>query len=79
MLCKRCEGQGRTNGTRRRSDEACRMLTCERCGAAILMLAGVVVGVGDATLAGLARFGLADTGRPLLEPGREGRDRCAAS
>ncbi len=47
------------------------MMTCERCGAAILTLGGVVVGVGDETLASLARFGLAMTGDPLLEPKRE--------
>ncbi len=47
------------------------MMTCERCGAAILTLGGVAVGVGDETLASLARFGLAMTGDPLLEPKRE--------
>jgi hypothetical protein len=46
-------------------------LTCHRCGAAILMLQGVAVGVGDETLAHLARFGLASNGQPLLEPARE--------
>ncbi len=46
------------------------MLTCERCGAAILTLEGVAIGVGDDTLAHLARFGLAATGDPLLEPKR---------
>jgi hypothetical protein len=48
------------------------MLTCEQCGAAILTLEGVAVGVGDDTLAQLARFGLASTGKPLLERRREG-------
>jgi hypothetical protein len=43
-------------------------MTCERCGAAILTVAGVAVGVGDDTLAALARFGLANTGQPLLAP-----------
>jgi len=45
--------------------------TCEGCGAAILTLKGVAVGVGDDTLARLARFGLAITGESLLEPKRE--------
>jgi len=35
------------------------------------MLEGVAVGVGDGTLAHLARFGLASTGLPLLETSRE--------
>jgi len=35
------------------------------------MLEGVAVGVGDGTLAQLARFGLASTGLPLLETSRE--------
>jgi len=47
------------------------MPTCARCGAAILTLEGVAVGVGDDTLAQLARFGLAATGEPLLEFRRE--------
>jgi hypothetical protein len=72
MLCQRCEAQARSGETQRRAEERSRVLTCDRCGAAILTLEGVAVGVGDETLAQLARFGLASTGRPLLEPAREG-------
>ena len=70
MLCQHCEDK-RARAAPRRPAGCCRMMTCERCGAAILTLGGVVVGVGDETLASLARFGLAMTGDPLLEPKRE--------
>jgi hypothetical protein len=43
---------------------------CEQCAAAMVTLAGVRLGVGNATLDQLARFGLAVTGEPLLEPKR---------
>lgn len=72
MVCKRCQGQARSERTQRRPDERCRLRTCHRCGTAILTLAGVVVGTGDETLAVLARFGLASTAKPLLEPTHEG-------
>jgi hypothetical protein len=72
MLCQHCEAQVWSGKTRRRVEERSCVLTCDRCGVAILTLEGVVVGVGDDTLARLARFGLASTGRPLLEPAREG-------
>ena len=72
MLCKRCQGQVGSNGATRPLGADCRPLACERCGAAILTVAGVAVGVGDDTLAALARFGLANTGQLLLEP----RPRC---
>ena len=49
-----------------------RVQLCEQCGAAIVTLKGVTVGVGNATLAQLARFGLAVTGEPLLELRRGG-------
>ncbi len=72
MVCERCEAQGWSNGTLRRPEACCRTRTCTRCGAAILTLAGIVVGVGDDTLAALARFGLASTEQLLLEPRQEG-------
>jgi hypothetical protein len=68
MLCKRCQGEGRSDGAPRSLGTGCRPLKCERCGAAILTVEGLAVGVGDDTLAALCRFGLANTGRPLLEP-----------
>jgi hypothetical protein len=68
MLCQRCQGEDRSHGGPQRLGAGCRPLTCERCGAAILTVAGVAVGVGDDTLAALARFGLANTGQPLLAP-----------
>jgi hypothetical protein len=72
MLCNRCEDQARRGAIRRRSEARRQILPCDRCGAAILTLVGVAVGVGDDTLTQLARFGLASTERPLLEPTREG-------
>jgi hypothetical protein len=71
MLCNRCQSEAGRDTARRAPAERCRTATCERCGAAILMLEGVAVGVGDGTLAYLARFGLASTGLPLLETKRE--------
>jgi hypothetical protein len=72
MLCTRCEGDAQGAGMSRRREARCGTIPCERCGAAILTLAGVAVGVGNATLASLARFGLASTGQPLLEPRQGG-------
>jgi hypothetical protein len=72
MLCTRCEGEAQGAGISRRREDRCGTVPCERCGAAILILAGVAVGVGNETLALLARFGLASTGQPLLEPRQEG-------
>ncbi len=71
MLCQRCETRVESAKMRRCAERWSGTLTCHRCGAAILMLEGVAVGVGDETLAQLARFGLASNGQPLLEPGRE--------
>lgn len=68
MLCHRCKARVSSGATRRYAEERSGTLTCPRCGAAILMLDGVAVGVGDETLAQLARFGLASTGQALLEP-----------
>ena len=70
MLFQHCEGQASGEMARLAAEQS-RMQTCERCGAAILTLEGVAVGVGDDTLAHLARFGLAMTGEPLLEHRRE--------
>jgi DNA-directed RNA polymerase subunit RPC12/RpoP len=72
MLCKRCEAQTGSSPTRPHAAERYQALRCDRCGAAILTLAGVVVGVGDHILAELARFGLATRGKPLLKPKRRG-------
>jgi len=67
MLCQRCRDESWSRGTPGCVRTGCRPLKCERCGAAILTVEGVAVGVGDDTLATLSRFGLANTGRPLLE------------
>jgi hypothetical protein len=72
MLCKPCQSEAGRLTTQRSPVERCRTTSCDRCGAAILMLEGVAVGVGDDTLAQLARFGLAITAQPLLEIRREG-------
>jgi hypothetical protein len=72
MLCTRCEGEAQGAAISRRREADCGIVPCDRCGAAILILAGVAVGVGNKTLAYLARFGLASTGQPLLEPRDEG-------
>ena len=71
MVCKPCQSEAGRETARRAPDDRCRTARCDRCGAAILMLEGIAVGVGDGTLAHLARFGLASTGRPLLEASRE--------
>lgn len=70
VLCRRCEDARRRPGDWPQFANGSRIRTCERCGVAILTLEGVVVGVGDDTLAQLARFGLAATGELLLEPQR---------
>lgn len=67
MLCNRCSQAPSRTAPQRRA-KPCRTLTCERCGATVLMLHGVAVGIGDATLAQLARFGLASAREPLLRP-----------
>jgi hypothetical protein len=72
MLCTHCEGDTQGAGMSRRREARCGTVPCDRCGAAILTVAGVAVGVGNETLASLARFGLASTGQPLLEPRPEG-------
>jgi hypothetical protein len=70
MLCKRCEALLGRRPARSHPTERRETLSCERCGAAILTLEGVPVGVGDEILAQLGRFGLATRGKPLLEPKR---------
>jgi hypothetical protein len=72
MLCTHCEGDTQGAGMSRRREARCGTVPCDRCGAAILTVAGVAVGVGNETLASLARFGLASAGQPLLEPRPEG-------
>jgi hypothetical protein len=72
MLCTGCEGEAQGARMSRSHEAGCGLVFCDRCGAAILILAGVAVGVGDETLAYLARFGLANTGQPLLEPRDKG-------
>jgi hypothetical protein len=73
MLCKPCEIAGIVEGgaSQRRARHSV-LPTCDACGAIILTLRGVAVGVGDSTLAQLGQFGLAVTGEPLLEVKREG-------
>lgn len=71
MLCQGCQNETGDQATPRSSAARSQTATCDRCGAAILMLEGVAVGVGDDTLAHLARFGLASTGQLLLETSRE--------
>jgi hypothetical protein len=70
MLCSRCACQHSSDGTLPPAPRSC-LPTCARCGAAILTLEGAVLSVGDATLAQLGRFGLANTGEPLLELRRQ--------
>ena len=70
MLCKRCEPQTGRGPTLLRLVERRRVARCDRCGATILTLAGVPVGVGDDILVQLGRFGLVPLGKPLLEPKR---------
>ncbi len=72
MLCQACEGRNSGGGARRPPARRCGVRTCEQCGAVILTVRGVTVGVGNETLAQLARFGLAVTGKPLLEVRRQG-------
>ena len=72
MLCQPCAAQTPRGSMPRRSATASPVQLCEQCGAAIVTLRGVPLGVGNATLAHLARFGLAVTGEPLLELKRGG-------
>jgi hypothetical protein len=71
MLCKRCGGESVERRTTPHVAPPSRVSYCERCGAAILTLKGVALGAGGDTLRQLARFGLANTGEPLLEHRRE--------
>ena len=72
MVCKACEARNADRTAPRQAPLAIRIPTCDHCGAAIVMLTGLAVGVGRGTLAQLARFGLSITGEPLLELKREG-------
>jgi len=72
MVCKACEARNANPPAPRQARVAIRIPTCDQCGAAIVMLTGLAVGVGRVTLAQLARFGLSITGEPLLELKREG-------
>ncbi len=72
MLCQPCAAQIPRGSRPRQPATASRVQLCEQCGAAIVTLKGVTLGVGNATLAQLARFGLAVTGEPLLELRRGG-------
>jgi hypothetical protein len=67
MRCQRCQRAALSRDTRQVSLHGARIQACESCGATILVLDGVPLGVGQGTLARLARFGLA-LGEPLLEP-----------
>jgi len=70
MLCKPCEGRTPGGTVTRRPESASCVSVCEKCGVTIITLMGVRLGTGSATLAQLARFGLAITGEALLEPKR---------
>jgi len=75
MLCIRCGGKaaGDDKEPPRRARQL-REMTCERCGATILTIGGMRVSEGHATLAQLAKFGLATGGKPLLQPRRPERE-----
>jgi len=45
-----------------------RIQACESCGTTLLILDGVTLGVGEDTMAKLARFGLGLSSEPLLKP-----------
>ena len=70
MLCKQCEDRTPGGTVTRRPGSASCVSACEQCGVTIITLMGVRLGTGSATLAQLARFGLAITGEALLEPKR---------
>jgi hypothetical protein len=70
MLCKPCEDRIPGGSMTRRPGSGSCVTQCEQCGATIVTLQGVSLRVASATLAQLARFGLAVTGEPLLEPKR---------
>ena len=70
MLCKPCEDRTPGGSVTRRPRSASCVTVCEQCGVMIITLRGVRLGAGGATLAHLARFGLAVTGEGLLEPKR---------
>jgi hypothetical protein len=72
MFCTDCEDEALGAASSPPREARGGSVLCDRCGAVILILAGVAVGVGDATLAYLARFGLASTGQPLLERREKG-------
>jgi len=79
MPCKDCRTRSNEGTTDARGARPGRAATSERCGAPLLALPAGGVGVVDGTLAQLARFGLAITGAPLLEPKREASEQCAGS
>src|SRR2546430_5166687 len=60
MLCKPCEDRTPGGSLTRRPRSASCVSLCEQCGATIVTLKGVRLGVGKDTLAQLARFGLAE-------------------
>jgi hypothetical protein len=68
MLCKPCREQTPGGAPAPPPDiPAARVTRCDQCARVIVALKGVVVGVDDATLALLARFGLSVAAEPLLE------------
>jgi biotin transporter BioY len=72
MVCNACDAQNANPTAPRQAPVAIRIPMCDQCGAAIVMLTGLALGVGRGTLSQLARFGLSITGEPLLELKREG-------
>ena len=76
MLCDCCTGregrEGEPKATRRRHGTLWRVDTCESCGAAILAVTGASVRNSGEHLARLTQFGLATSGKPLLDRKREG-------
>ena len=80
MRCTDCGTQTDQASTRSRGTRRSRAARCAHCGARIPRTPLVIgADAGGGTLAHLARYGLAITGAPLLEPEPEASKRCAES
>lgn len=78
MRCKDCSTRSHTATARPRRTG--RVARCVQCGAPMYRtLPEIGADAVEGTLAQLARFGLAITGAPLLEPKPEASERCAES